>query len=244
MCLALAGPAMSQSKKELKNENSALKGEVQRLKTQLDELTKPKTSQLASDAQRVSYSIGVMIGSNIQGQRFDSLDVESVIAGMKDVLENRSLVIKTEEAQTILQEFMQKTMEKNTKKVKDEGTAFLEQNKTQPGVKTTASGLQYKIITEGTGKTPEPTSSVTVHYTGKLINGFVFDSSVERGEPATFRLNKVVRGWTEGLQLLREGGKAMLYLPYELGYGERGGAGGQIPPYAVLIFEVELIKVN
>ncbi len=144
---------------------------------------------------------------------------------------------------SIVQAYMQQAMEKKNEKLKAEGKAFLDENKKKEGIQTTASGLQYKVLTQGKGKQPTATSNVTVHYTGKLIDGTVFDSSVERNEPATFAVNQVIPGWTEALQLMREGDKWMLYIPYDLAYGERG-AGGQIPPFAPLIFEVELIKVN
>jgi peptidyl-prolyl cis-trans isomerase A (cyclophilin A) len=130
-----------------------------------------------------------------------------------------------------------------TEKNKAEGEAFLAKVKKEEGVKTTASGLAYKVLTEGTGPNPKATDQVTVHYTGKLINGEVFDSSVKRGQPATFPLNRVIPGWSEGVQLMKKGGKATLYLPSNLAYGERG-AGGVIPPNAALIFEIELLEIK
>jgi len=138
---------------------------------------------------------------------------------------------------------MQQAVEKKNSKLKASSQVFLNENKTKEGVKTTASGLQYKVVKSGTGKVPKATDNVTVHYTGKLTDGTVFDSSVERGQPVTFGVSEVIPGWTEALQLMHEGDKWMLYIPQELGYGERG-AGAQIPPYATLVFEVELIKVN
>ena len=120
---------------------------------------------------------------------------------------------------------------------------FLEANKAKEGVKTTASGQQYKILTQGQGKSPGITDRVTVHYTGKLVDGTVFDSSIQRGQPSTFRVNQVIPGWTEALRLMKEGDKWIVYVPYSLGYGERGYP-PQIPPFATLIFEVELLKVN
>jgi FKBP-type peptidyl-prolyl cis-trans isomerase len=128
-------------------------------------------------------------------------------------------------------------------KNKAEGEAFLAKVKKEEGVKSTASGLAYKVLTAGTGASPKATDQVTVHYTGKLISGKVFDSSVQRGQPATFPLNRVIPGWTEGLQLMKKGGKSILYIPSNLAYGARG-AGGVIPPNATLVFEVELLEIK
>jgi FKBP-type peptidyl-prolyl cis-trans isomerase len=126
----------------------------------------------------------------------------------------------------------------------EKGEKFLAENKTKDGVKTTASGLQYKIIKEGTGNTPKATDRVLVHYEGKLLDGTVFDSSIKRGEPIAFPLNRVIPGWTEGLQLIKEGGKAILYIPSKLAYGPGGTPGGPIGPNETLIFEVELLKIQ
>jgi FKBP-type peptidyl-prolyl cis-trans isomerase len=141
-----------------------------------------------------------------------------------------------------VQVYMQKAMEKKAAQAKVDNAKFLEDNKKVEGVQTTKSGLQYKVISSGKGKAPLATDKVTVHYTGKLIDGTTFDSSVGR-DPITFEVGGVIPGWTEALQLMHEGDKWMIYLPYDIAYGERG-AGDQIPPYATLIFEVELIKVN
>lgn len=226
----------AQSKKELEAQVQSLRAEVEALK-------KPKEVPLETEHARASYSIGVMLGMNIKMQGIDSLDHEAIAAGMKDMLLGNELKIDQQEAEMILQGYMQKHMERRSRAASEEGRAFLEQNKTKEGVKVTASGLQYKVIESGNGKSPAASSNVTVHYTGKLIDGSVFDSSVERGEPITFGLSNVIPGWTEALQLMKEGDKWILYIPYDLAYGERGHP-PTIPPYATLIFEVELIKVN
>jgi FKBP-type peptidyl-prolyl cis-trans isomerase len=243
MSVLLITSTYAQSKKELQSEVQRLKSQVKMLQANLDSLKTPPSIDLSGGATKASYCLGVMFATNISGQGFDSLDADTFIEGLKDVLKRGNPKISAQEAQSIVQQYMSEMMEKKTQKAKEEGVAFLEQNKSKEGVKTTSSGLQYKIINEGTGKTATPTSSVTVHYTGKLLDGTEFDSSVKRGQPATFGLNQVIAGWTEGLQLIKEGGKAILYIPHELGYGERG-AGGVIPPYSALIFEVELLKVN
>lgn len=226
----------SQSKKELA-------AEVASLKTQIEELKKPKDVELTDTLKKVSYGLGTLVATNLKSQGGDGLDLEALKKGIEDVFLNKTLKMDQQAAMAIVQKYMQQAMEKKNDKLKAEGAAFLEENKKKEGVQTTASGLQYKVITAGKGKVPTATSNVTVHYTGKLIDGTVFDSSVESNQPATFVVNQVIPGWTEALQLMHEGDKWTLYIPYDLAYGERG-AGAQIPPFAPLIFDVELLKVN
>jgi FKBP-type peptidyl-prolyl cis-trans isomerase len=243
MALVLTVPAIAQSKKELQAEVNRLKTESQNLKTEIENLKKPKEVVLTDTADRASYGIGVMIASNIKMQGFDSLNIEALQAGINDILFDKQPKLDQNEAQMVVQQFMMNAMEKKARKAKEEGQSFLNTNKTKEGVKTTASGLQYKVLKSGNGKMPKATDNVTVHYTGKLLDGTVFDSSVERGSPATFEVTGVIAGWTEVLQLMKEGDKWEVYIPSDLAYGDRG-AGGQIPPHATLIFEVELLKVN
>jgi FKBP-type peptidyl-prolyl cis-trans isomerase len=238
LCLfVLSGlSVVGQSKKELA-------AEVTKLKSEIAELNKPKVANLNDETKRASYGLGVLIASNLKSQGGDSVDLESLYFGIQDIYSKKELIIKEQECSMIVQTYMTEAMEKKTAVLKEEGVAFLEANKTKPGILVTETGLQYQVISSGNGKVPTVSDNVTVHYTGKLIDGTVFDSSVERGEPATFGVGQVIAGWTEALQLMHEGDKFMLFIPSELGYGDRG-AGGQIPPYAALIFEVELIKVN
>lgn len=234
---------LAQSKKELAAEVENLKAEIIRLHVENTELKKPKEVVISNEHQRASYGLGVIMASNLKSQGGDSLDLEVLSQAIKDFYQKKTLKISQEECMPIVQEYMQAAANSKNEAMKKENLAFLERNKTAEGVTVTASGLQYKVVTAGTGKSPAATDNVTVHYIGKTIDGVEFDSSVKRGQPATFGLNQVIRGWTEGLQLMKEGGKIIFYIPQELGYGERG-AGGQIPPFATLIFEVELIKVN
>jgi FKBP-type peptidyl-prolyl cis-trans isomerase len=238
LCLfVLSGlSVVGQSKKELA-------AEVAKLKSEIAELNKPKVANLNDETKRASYGLGVLIASNLKSQGGDSVDLESLYFGIQDIYNKKELIIKEQECSMIVQTYMTEAMEKKTAVLKEEGVAFLEANKTKPGILVTETGLQYQVISSGNGKVPTVSDNITVHYTGKLIDGTVFDSSVERGEPATFGVGQVIAGWTEALQLMHEGDKFMLFIPSELGYGDRG-AGGQIPPYAALIFEVELIKVN
>jgi FKBP-type peptidyl-prolyl cis-trans isomerase len=242
--MLIGSTLFAQSKKELVAEVAQLKAETEKLKSEITELKKPKEVAINNEHQRASYGVGVIMASNLKGQGGDSLDVEVLSQAIKDFYESKPLKISQQECMPIVQQYMQAAAEKKSGNLKKENTDFLERNKSAEGVKVTASGLQYKIISSGTGKkSPIATDSVTVHYTGKTIDGNVFDSSVQRGQPATFALNGVIAGWTEGLQLMKEGDKFMFYIPQELGWGERG-AGAQIPPFATVIFEVELIKVN
>jgi FKBP-type peptidyl-prolyl cis-trans isomerase FklB len=185
----------------------------------------------------------VLFANNIKSQGGDSLDIEAMQAAIKDVFQKSTLKIDQQACMPIAQKFMTAAAELKSAAQKEQGIKFLEQNKLKQGVKVTASGLQYQVIEQGYGKIPTANDKVTVHYTGMLIDGFIFDSSVQRGQPNTFGVTQVIKGWTEALQLMQEGDKWRLYIPYELAYGERG-AGSSIPPYATLIFEVELIKVN
>jgi FKBP-type peptidyl-prolyl cis-trans isomerase len=241
--ISVMSPALSQSKKQLLAEKKALQDEASKLKSEIEQMKKPKEVELNNLNKKACYGIGIFIASNIKMQGLDSLDIESIITAMQDVLLNRTVKMDRAEAEQVVQSYMQQAMEAKSKVARAEGQAFLDANKTKEGVKTTASGLQYKYVKEGKGKTPAATDKATVHYTGKLIDGTTFDSSVERGAPATFSCNGVIAGWTEALQLMKEGDKCILYIPYDLAYGERGSP-PQIPPYSTLIFEVELLKVN
>jgi len=237
-----ANALLAQSKKELKDEVTKLKSEVASLNAQIEELKKPKAVDLSTNDKKVSYGIGTLIASNLKTQGGDSLEIDALSAGIKDILQGVTPKVDQQEAMTLVQAYMQKKMDQKSSLAREEGQKFLENNKKAEGIKVTASGLQYKVLKAGTGKQPKVGDNVTVHYTGKLIDGTVFDSSVERGEPATFGVGQVIPGWTEALQLMHEGDKWMLYIPSDLAYGERG-AGGQIPPHSTLIFEVELLKV-
>ena len=205
--------------------------------------------KLATKMDSVSYAIGMDIAVNLKSQNIE-VNPEIMAKGLIDNLKAKELLITPEQKAKIIESFQKehsKKQEELASKKGDEnlkaGKDFLIKNKEKPGVKVTESGLQYEILTEGTGKKPNPTSKVTVHYEGKLIDGTIFDSSYERGETISFPLNGVIPGWTEGLQLLKEGGKAILYIPSSLGYGEKG-AGTVIPGNATLIFTVELFKVE
>lgn len=234
---------LAQSKKELQAEVNRLLDENNKLSSEITELKNPKPTELVNEHQKASYGLGILMASNLKNQGSDSIDVNTLTEAMRDVLNNKTQQMEEQEALSIVQPYMAKAMERKTELMKAEGLAFLENNKTKDGVKVTDSGLQYKVLRAGSGKTATAESNVTVHYTGKLIDGSVFDSSVERGEPATFGVSQVIDGWTEALLLMKEGDTWELVIPSELAYGERG-AGGRIPPHATLVFEVELIKVN
>ena len=243
MALLISSTLFAQSKKELQNEVAQLKIEAQAFKKEIEELKKPVDVQLTDKHKKASYGLGVLVASNVKMQSGDSLSLEVLIEGIKDVFKNEPLLMQQQECSSTVQQYMQEAAELRSTKARAEGQYFLAENKTKEGVKTTASGLQYKVITSGTGKSPLATDKATVHYTGKLIDGTVFDSSVQRGTPSTFGLNEVIAGWTEALQLMHEGDKWLLFIPDNIGYGARGRS-PQISPYSTLIFELELIKVN
>lgn len=198
---------------------------------------------------KVSYALGLGIGRQLAQMGASEMNIDDLAAAIKDVIAGNDLKISNREAQTIVEEFFRKQEEKlNAEKAekgkvaKEEGEKYLAENAKKEGVVVLPSGLQYTVIKEGNGKKPKATDKVKCHYEGFLTDGTVFDSSVQRGEPAVFPLNQVIAGWTEGLQLMQEGAKYRFFIPYLLGYGA-GGAGNSIPPYAALIFDVELIEV-
>jgi FKBP-type peptidyl-prolyl cis-trans isomerase FklB len=202
-----------------------------------------KNAALKTEMDTVSYSLGVNIGNNLKGQGFGDINIAAMMKAMEDVMGDKTLSISEEEANTLIQAYFASMMEKKATEGRSAGEAFLAENAKKAGVTTTASGLQYEVLTMGEGAKPVATDKVTVHYHGTLTDGKVFESSVDRGEPASFPLNGVITGWTEALQLMPGGSKFRIFLPSDLAYGERG-AGQLIGPHATLIFEVELLSID
>ena len=199
--------------------------------------------KLTNEIDSVSYSLGVNIGENLKTQ-FPDINLKNFELAIKDVLDNqKEPKISGADAQKVIQNYFQKQQAKASESVIEEGKKFLTENSKKDGVITLDSGLQYEIIKSGEGAKPTINDQVTTHYHGTLLYGTVFDSSVERGQPATFPVSGVIKGWTEALQLMTVGSKWKLFVPYDLAYGERG-AGPKIGPYTTLIFEVELISIN
>ena len=205
--------------------------------------------ELKDQKDKVSYSIGLDIGTTLKRQLID-VNADLLSTGIKDGLSGKKPLMSEEETKKTMATFQKEMLEKQAavkkaegEKNATEGTKFLAENKTKEGVKTTASGLQYKVLKEGTGATPKATDTVKVNYRGTTIGGTEFDSSYKRGEPASFPVNRVIKGWTEGLQLMKVGSKYQLFVPADLAYGERG-AGSDIGPNATLLFDVELIEIT
>jgi peptidyl-prolyl cis-trans isomerase len=199
---------------------------------------------------QLSYALGLGIGHQLLQMNAEGLNIDDFAQAIKDVMTGGELKMKEAEAQQMVQQFFaeqealrQAANAEKGKAAKAEGEQFLAENAKKEGVKTTASGLQYQVLRDGNGKQPKATDQVECHYEGTLIDGTKFDSSYDRGQTATFPLNQVIAGWTEGLQLMHEGAKYRFFIPYQLAYGERG-AGASIPPYAALIFDVELVAVK
>ena len=198
---------------------------------------------------KLSYALGIGIGSQLAGMGAKGLNIDDFAQAVKDVISGTPLKVNNAEAQSLVQAFFQEQEEKQRaaaaeagKVAKAAGESFLAENAKKEGIVVLPSGLQYQVLKEGNGKKPSATDQVKCHYEGTLIDGTIFDSSYQRNEPATFGLNQVIAGWTEGVQLMSEGAKYRFFIPYNLAYGERG-AGAQIPPCAALVFDVELLKV-
>lgn len=191
---------------------------------------------------KISYALGLGIGHQIKSMNIGHFSMEDFARSISDVLEGRQTAFSSREAQAMLQEYFGKRQKEEAQAHIAEGRAYLDANAKREGVTVTKSGLQYKVLHEGTGRSPKATDTVRCHYEGRLLDGTVFDSSYRRGEPADFGLGQVIPGWTEGVQLMKEGAKFRFTIPYLLAYGEQG-AGSSIPPFSTLIFDVELIKV-
>lgn len=211
---------------------------------------KPASAQLKGPGLKnsidsFSYAAGVNIATNMKEQGIPELNLDAMMMAFKDVFDNKTLLMNNDQCGQTLQQKLKEFNEKKSAGQKQIGIDFLNKNKTREGVKTTASGLQYEVLEAGDLSSVLPTAAdtVVVHYAGTLIDGKEFDNSFKRGEPATFPLGGVIKGWTEALQLMHKGAKYKVYLPYELAYGERG-AGGSIPPYSTLIFEINLIDIK
>jgi FKBP-type peptidyl-prolyl cis-trans isomerase FklB len=198
---------------------------------------------MSEDLKAVSYCVGMSLGGSLLQQNLQGISTAVLAEAIQDAFDGKEMKYTPEEANTIIQNFLNAEGEKKFGKNKEVADAFLAENTKKEGVTTTASGLQYEVIDAGSGDKPGPQSNVTVHYHGTLINGTVFDSSIERGQPASFGVNQVIKGWTEALQLMPKGAKYRLYIPQDLAYGATPHPGGPIEPYMALIFDVELLEI-
>lgn len=196
-----------------------------------------------NNSEKLSYALGIVIGQNLKDQGLAVQDAAAFTRGLQALMSGQNMEMQANEANAIINQYMQEQEELKSKDNVEAGKQFLADNKSKPGVVELPSGLQYQVLTEGSGRKPGRNDQVTTHYHGTLIDGTVFDSSVQRGQPASFGVSQVIAGWTEALQLMSEGSKWRLFIPSNLAYGSRG-AGGKIGPHSTLIFDVELLKVN
>lgn len=235
--------SFGQKKKDLIKEVAKLKVQASEMKAKLSKIQKAKELDLNDSLQNFSYAFGVSIGNNLKTVGFDSLSYNSFAIALEDVMKGREQ-ISLADAQTKIQKIIQEKQDAEAKEQSAEGERFLAENEKRSTVVTTQSGLQYEILKTGDGVMPKPSEKVKVHYTGTLLDGTVFDSSVDRGEPAVFGVTQVIKGWQEALQLMVVGDKWKVFIPQDLAYGQRGAGGGMIPPYAALIFEMELLSIE
>lgn len=199
--------------------------------------------KLESFKEKASYALGVNVGTSLDNQGLTGIELDNFVAGLKDILTGNTPAMSGADMSQAIKQFVEEAKAAKFKGAAEEGKKFLEENAKREGVTVLKSGLQYEVMNEGDGATPSATDKVTTHYHGTLISGKVFDSSVERGQPATFPVNGVIQGWVEALQLMKVGAKWKLFVPYNLAYGEQG-AGSDIGPFTTLIFEVELLSIN
>ncbi len=217
---------------------------AQKTKTPAKPTPKPVQPGLKNAYDSFSYAVGMSIALQYKEFGVTQLNTTATMTGVNDVLKNKNVVLTPDQANFILNNYINKLMAEKANVNKKAGETFLATNKSKPGVKILPSGMQYMVIKEGLGAMPLATDTVTVHYTGTLIDGTIFDSSVDRGEPAQFTVGGVIKGWTEALQLMKEGSRWKLFIPAELAYGNYSPPGSNIPPGSVLIFDVELLKVG
>lgn len=199
---------------------------------------------MSDQIKDVSYCLGMSVAGSLLGQNLHEVNAQRFVKGLTDILDQKQPEFSAEEANHLIQTYLQESAAKQFEEFKTQGEAFLKENAGKDGITVTGSGLQYEVIEAGNGKKPSAQDTVTVHYHGSLIDGTVFDSSIERGTPAQFGVHQVIPGWTEALQLMNEGAKYRLYIPQELAYGANPHPGGPIKPFMTLIFDVELISVN
>lgn len=198
---------------------------------------------MSEELKAVSYCVGMSIADSLLQQELEGLSTEVLAEAISDIFSGKTAKYSPNEANEIIQNYLNSVGEKKFAAIKEEGEAFLAENKNKAGITTTASGLQFEVVEEGKGEKPSATNTVKVHYHGTLIDGTVFDSSISRGEPATFGVHQVIPGWTEALQLMSVGSKYRLYIPQELAYGAHPHPGGAIKPFMALIFDVELLDI-
>lgn len=233
----------SQKKKDLIEQVAQLKSKTAEMQVQLDKIQAEKEVNLEDEQHKFSYAFGLGMGASLKKMGFDTLSYTSFAVALEDIMLQQEKM-PLEEAQSFVQATIATRQEAVAKEKSAEGERFLAENGKRSNIVTTESGLQYEIITKGEGPIPTSNDKVKVHYTGNLLDGKVFDSSIERGEPITFGVTGVINGWTEALLLMPVGSKWKLFIPQDLAYGPRGAGGGEIPPYATLIFEVDLLGIE
>jgi len=203
------------------------------------------SASMKSELDTVSYALGADVAKSLQSRNgVDELNYSAFIKGMQEVFEGEEVMMDDSQRRNKIRTYLQQLSQKRNQENLEKGQEFLEENKNKEGVQVTESGLQYRVIEEGSGITPDANDTVKVHYTGKTIDGEVFDSSKERGKPAEFPVNRVIKGWTEGLQMMKEGAQYKFFIPTDLAYGTQVRPGGEIEPNEALIFDVELLEVT